>query len=469
MPQFTDSATFIIVGMIVVYIAITGVLTYWLRSRTNDQFMTGARALPAAVVGVLLMSEFIGAKSTVGTAQEAFKSGIAASWSVIAAAIGFLLFGLFFAKRIYASGQYTISQAIQQKYGKSTMVTVSLIMIYALFLVNVGNYISGAAALATILKVSMPVAMAIIGVVSTFYFTFGGLKGVAWVTVLHSVMKLIGVAIIVGIALALTGGFTAMRAGLPADYFTWDGKVGALDILAWVIGTTGAIFSTQFVIQAISSVRSAGDARKAALIAAGLCLPVGLALGLIGVCSRFLFPDMDSLYALPVFLQHMPPIVAGLVSTSLVASVFVSVSTVALAIASLIVSDFYVPWAKPDTTKQLRMTRWLSLVIGLLPLVFAFALPDILKLSFFTRAIRLSIAVVAVVGFYLPFFASNRGATIGLIAAAAATSAWYLLGDPYGINNMYVALVVPLVVLLFDRGAALVFGGKPERVLPPAD
>ena len=32
------------------------------------------------------------------------------------------------------------------------MLTVSLIMIYALLLVNVGNYISGAAAIATVMK-----------------------------------------------------------------------------------------------------------------------------------------------------------------------------------------------------------------------------------------------------------------------------------------------------------------------------
>ncbi|MFX8972776.1 hypothetical protein ABTN24_19930, partial [Acinetobacter baumannii] len=83
---------------------------------------------------------------------------------------------------------------------------VSLIMIYALFLVNVGNYISGAAALATVMKVDIPTAMFVIGIVSTFYFTYGGLKGVAYVTLLHSAVKLVGIAIIVGIALYMTGG-----------------------------------------------------------------------------------------------------------------------------------------------------------------------------------------------------------------------------------------------------------------------
>ncbi|KMO09783.1 sodium:solute symporter family transporter, partial [Methylobacterium platani] len=149
MHEFTEGESLTIAVMVVAYILFTGWLTLKLRSRTNAQFMTASRSMPALVVGVLLMSEFVGAKSTVGTAQEAFNSGIAAAWSVLGASIGFLLFGLLIVRRIYDSGEYTISAAIAQKYGKSTMMTVSIIMIYALLLVNVGNYVSGAAAIST--------------------------------------------------------------------------------------------------------------------------------------------------------------------------------------------------------------------------------------------------------------------------------------------------------------------------------
>src|SRR5438128_8517682 len=97
----------LIVVSVLGYVAVTSVLAFVLRSRNSAQFMVGSRALPAAVVAVLLMSEFIGAKSTVGTAQEAFEKGMAAGWSVLAAAIGFLLLAVFFARQIYSSKQHT--------------------------------------------------------------------------------------------------------------------------------------------------------------------------------------------------------------------------------------------------------------------------------------------------------------------------------------------------------------------------
>lgn len=451
MKEFTAVDTLIIIGIVIAYILFTTWMTWRLRSKSAGDFMEGSRTMPAFIVGVMLMSEYIGAKSTIGTAQAAFEDGFAASWSVIGAAIGFPLFGLLLVKRIYNTGKITISGAIAEKYGNSTKNIISIIMIYALLLVNVGNYVSGAAAISTVLKVNLPVAAFITAIVSTFYFAFGGMKGMAWVTLLHSGMKYFGVLVIMGVALHMSGGISPMVQQMPEFYWTWDGHVGASTIFAWLIGTIGSIFCTQFVIQAISSTKDAASAKRATWIAFLFCLPIAIAIAIIGVAAKFLHPNINSLYALPVFLQDMNPWLAGLVTTSLVASIFVSVSTVALAIASLVVKDFYVPLRNPSPEREFKMTRWLSLAIGFLPLIFVLFVPEVLKLSFFTRAIRLSISVVAMMAFYLPFFKSTRGANAGLIGACVVTSVWYLLGDPFGINNMYIALITPAVIMVLDH------------------
>jgi SSS family solute:Na+ symporter len=48
-------------------------------------------------------------------------------------------------------------------------------------------------------------------------------------------------------------------------------------------------------------------------------------------------------------------------------------------------------------------------------------------------------------------FKSARGANWGLIGACVMTSVWFVLGDPFGINNMYIALITPAVVMVIDR------------------
>lgn len=441
----------LIVGAVLVYVVLTSVLALALRSRTSSQFMVGSRAMPATVIAVLLMSEFIGAKSTVGTAQEAFEHGFAAGWSVLAASIGFVLLGLFFAGPIRRSQQHTISGLIEQRFGRGGRITVSLIMIYALLLVNVGNYVSGAAALSSALGVGLAPATVVVAAFSAVYYVFGGIKSIGYVTVLHSAVKLIGIAVLVTVAAHLSGGFAPMRKALPPSYFTWDGTIGGPTVLAWIVGTLGAIFSTQYIIQALASTRDEPAARTSAFVAAALCAPIAAALAFIGVAARFLFPHQASLYALPVFIDRLPPAGAALVTVSLVASALVSVSTVAVAITALVMRDFYVPWRKPAPEQELRATRWVSLVVGLVPLICVFATPHILTLSFFTRALRLSIAIVALIGIYAPWLGSQRSVVIALVSSALATSAWYLLGNPMGLDNMYVAGLMPLVVIVSAR------------------
>jgi SSS family solute:Na+ symporter len=97
------------------------------------------------------------------------------------------------------------------------------------------------------------------------------------------------------------------------------------------------------------------------------------------------------------------------------------------------------------------MTRNISFVVGFVPLIFVLFVPQILALSFFTRALRLSVTVVALIGIYLPFFSSSRGAIVGMVLATLATTVWYLLGNPFGLDNMYIALVVPALVMVAER------------------
>jgi len=205
----------------------------------------------ALVIGVLMMSEFIAPKSTIGVAQVAFDSGMAASWAVLSVALGFPLFGWLLAKKLYNTGEYTISAAIAKQYGRSTQLTVSVIMIYALLLVNVAFYVSGAAALSSAFHISLTVSAVIIAAVSSFYCAIGGQKSAAYVSLLHTTLKCLGIAVVLCVALSMTGGISPMMEKLPHYYFTWDGKIGI-----WVRGEgQGALAASWGVDNAVDYVR----------------------------------------------------------------------------------------------------------------------------------------------------------------------------------------------------------------------
>lgn len=126
--KLESTSVIIILGIVIAYIIFTGYLSVRWSGKTNSDFMTGSHGLPTIVVGVLMMSQFIGAVTLVGTAQTAFTSGVAAFWSIFAAVIGFIIYGLFIVKKNcmeLVGSQFPVSWRVNSVLQPSTLFRLS--------------------------------------------------------------------------------------------------------------------------------------------------------------------------------------------------------------------------------------------------------------------------------------------------------------------------------------------------------
>ena len=89
----------------------------------------------------------------------------------------------------------------------------------------------------------------------------------------------------------------------------------------------------------------------------------------------------------------------------------------------------------------------MTVIVGLLPIVLAIYTPNILQMTFLAKAIRASLSVLVLLVFYAPWFGTKGGALVSILGSMVATIAWFLMGNPFGIDNAYVALVLPLLVM----------------------
>src|SRR6202030_1158559 len=263
---------YLALAIVIGYMVSLGLLTTVIQRSvsTTTTFTAGPSALsgsPAGFVGLMLMSEFIGTSASVGTAQEAYKFGISASWNIIALAAGFLFYAYFLAGKYKESGHNTISAVFAEVYGPSTKIATSLVMIFALQIVAVALYAGGGAILSVLLAVDRTLATVICGVVAVLYVFVGGMRSVVYTNVIHSLMKYLGIGIALYFGLTRVGGFQELQARLPPAMFSWT-NVGVSQIFAWFIARIGATFSTQYVIQAINTVGTRKKAQAASLYAA---------------------------------------------------------------------------------------------------------------------------------------------------------------------------------------------------------
>ena len=115
----------------------------------------------------------------------------------------------------------------------------------------------------------------------------------------------------------------------------------------------------------------------------------------------------------------------------------------------MLYKDFYVGFGGKARTEKgsLMFIRVATVVMGLLPIVLAIYTPNILSMTFLGKALRASLSVLVLFVFFAPWFGTKRGAFLSILASLVATIVWFMMGNPYGIDNAYIALLVPLVVM----------------------
>ena len=460
---------YLALAIVIGYMVGVGLLTSVVqRSVTTTTTFTsgtsGHSGIPAVLVGLMLMSEFIGTSASVGTAQEAYRFGISASWNIIALSAGFLLYAYFLAGKYKEAGHNTISAVFADVYGPQTKIATSLVMIFALQIVAVALYAGGGAILSALLAVDRTLATVICGIVAVFYVFMGGMRSVVYTNVIHSLVKYIGIGVAAYFGLTKVGGFQELQARLPAEMFSWT-NVGWEQIFAWFIAGIGATFSTQYVIQAINTVETRQKAKAASLYTALLLVPFGIATALVGMCSLALFPNIKSINAFSTLIEDMNGVTAGVVAAGLAASLFGTIAAISVATATLLYKDFYTRFVtrEGDEKRSLNFIRVTTIIVGLLPIALAIYTPNILQMTFLAKAIRASLSVLVLLVFYAPWFGNRTGALVSILCSLVATIAWFMMGNPFGIDNAYVALVVPLIIMGLSTMVELLRTGKAAR------
>ena len=442
---------YVALAIVVAYMAGLGLLSSLVQrsvtSATTFTSGTTGSGVPAILVGLMLMSEFIGTSASVGTAQEAYVFGISASWNIIALGAGFLFYAWLLAGKYKESGHNTISGVFADAYGPSTRIATSLVMIFALQIVAVALYAGGGAILSALLAVDRTLATVICGVVAVLYVFVGGMKSVVYTNVIHSLMKYIGIGVALYFGLTKVGGLAQLQARLPAAMFSWT-NVGLEQIFAWFIAGIGATFSTQYVIQAVNTVETRQKAQAASFYAALLLVPFGIATALIGMCSQVAYPGIKSINAFSALLADMDGPMAGVVAAGLAASLFGTIAAISVSTATLLYKDFYARLVgDDDASRSLIFVRVTTVIVGLLPIVLAIYTPNVLQMTFLAKAIRASLSVLVVLVFYARGPGTKGAALVCIIGSMVATIAWFLMGNPFGIDNAFVALVIPLILM----------------------
>jgi SSS family solute:Na+ symporter len=200
------------------------------------------------------------------------------------------------------------------------------------------------------------------------------------------------------------------------------------------------------------------EARKSALLAALILIPLALIITCLGVFSRSLYPSTSPEDAILSLLTGLlTPPAAGLVAAALLAAFMSSADTSLMTVTSILTFDIY-RRIRPESGQAhlLKFSRIAVLLIGASALFLAVSLPGIIKtLLIAYTAFTGGLLVPTIAGFYKErLHLTSSGALCALIGGGTTA---IFLGQSHPLWGMIVSLVLLLAVsrlegMLAQRG-----------------
>jgi solute:Na+ symporter, SSS family len=296
------------------------------------------------------------------------------------AALCLLLFGIFFARKLYGMNLLTLGDFFKVRYGKTTELTASLF----LALPYIGYIAAQLVAMGLILNVVTGIELwqcvLISAFVVTVYTYVGGMWAISITDFIQSVLIIVGLSVLAYSLADQAGGAGNVLSKIPTEdlrfFPDFDIKQILAYIAAWSVLGLGSLPS-QDVFQRAMSSGSAKTAVYSCYLAAGLYLTIALLPIFISICTRQLYGNQligDTQLALPnMVLLHTSLPIQILFFGSLLSAIMSTASAAILAPASIFSENLVKPLLKHrlDDHHFLYLTRFSVLLFASVATVMA--------------------------------------------------------------------------------------------------
>jgi SSS family solute:Na+ symporter len=398
------------------------------RVRGAGDFFVAGRGLGAGLVFSTMLAANIGAGSTVGATALGYANGISAWWWVGSAGIGSIVLAFWIGpamrRQAEAHQLRTVGDYLEHRYGSSVRALSAGILWAGSLFILAGQLWAMGSIINAVAGTAPWMGCVIGGAVITVYFAAGGLLTSARVNVVQLVVKMIGFAVALPLALgSVTGGLSDLLTLRPSDDYVQFWRAGSPGL------STLAIIVPPFIVSPglLQKIFGARDDRAVragvGLNAAGL-LAFAIVPALLGMIARTQFPSLaasDS--ALPMLLVHSVPPLVGAIGLAAVFSAEISASDAILFMLTTSLSrDFYQRFLNPaaDDRRVLRVARWTAVAGGTLGTLLAIGLGSVVNaLTIFYTLIGVSLFVPIVAGLYVRR-TSSAGALTSMVAGVSA-------------------------------------------------
>lgn len=390
------------------------------RNKNTDDYFVGGRKMGSWHIGLSVVATDVGGGFSIGLGGLGFTMGLAGSWMLFTGLIGAWLTAVVLIPKVFKLSDkhrfYTFPEIFRHFYGKQVAILAGIISAIGYMGFTSSQILAGAKlASASFVALDMTTALIVMGVITVLYTVMGGLKAVIYTDTIQWILLISGLFFI-GIPLSYfaLGGYEVIVEALPAEFFSMS-NVSWQTLVNWAVTIIPIWFVGMTLYQRIYASNSEKQARKAWFIAGIFEWPLMAFMGvLLGLFSRVALQegffdylgynalsDIDPEMGLPLLLRTVLPVgLMGLMMSAYFSAIMSTADSCLMASSGNVLTDIVQRLVKlPEGKRILHLSQLLTLIIGVLALLLATTMQNVLELMLYSYAFMVS-------GLFVPILAA---------------------------------------------------------------
>ena len=389
-----------VIDLTVFFVYMLGIVVFgslfFFRNRNADQYTSGGGKLPAWVVGMSIFATFVSSISFLGLPGKAYQSDWNAFVFSLSIPVASVLAVMFFVPLYRRENSISAYSYLEKRFGPWARTYASICYILTQLMRTGSILYLMALPLNALFGWNIVLIIIATGVAVIIYSMLGGIKAVIWTDAIQGII-LIGGALTCAILILvkMPEGPAQIFEIAKADHKMSLGSFGwsISQSTFWMMLVYGLFINLQNYgidqnyVQRYMTTETDREAKRSALFGSLLYVPVSLLFFFIGTAlfayykaSPALLPEeltnsADKIF--PYFIvNELPKGLTGLLIASVFAAGMSTVSTSVNGSATIVLTDYYKRYFKPEATnKQSMQTLYTaSLIFGVLGIGVAIAM-----------------------------------------------------------------------------------------------
>lgn len=456
---------------------VLGIGFYFLRkNRDADDYYVGGRNMGSLHVGLSVVATDVGGGFSIGLGGLGFIMGLAGSWMLFTGLIGAWLSAVILIPKVHPLGKekkfFTFPQIFAHFYNPRVAMMAGVISAIGYLGFTSSQILAGAKlASAAFVNLDMNTALIVMGVIAVGYTVMGGIKAVIYTDTFQWII-LMGGLIFIGIPAGYfaIGGMPAIKETLSPEFMSFS-NVPWQTLVNWTVTIIPIWFVGMTLYQRIYSTRGVKQAKRAWFIAGIFEWPFMAMMGVIlGLFSRVAYEngmfeylgfmaggDLDPEKGLPLLLRTVLPVgLMGLMMSAYFSAIMSTADSCLMAASGNVLTDILSRIFRIEGKDRvmLRLSQLLTLIIGILALLLAASMENVLELMLYSYAFMVSGLLVPVIGAFFMKKHTPVAAFWAMLTGGGTTLALTVTGIPlpFSLDPNIFGISVSAIVFLSLTG-----------------